>query len=44
MDKEELIKILENYAREKNEKLSLIIVGAHALPFYGVESRGAEKR
>jgi len=39
MDKEELIKILENYAREKNEKLSLIIVGAHALPFYGVESR-----
>ena len=39
MDREELVKILEGYAKEKGERLSLIIVGALALPFYGVEGR-----
>ncbi len=39
MDKEELLKILEDFAKGKNKKLSLILVGALALPFYGVASR-----
>ncbi|WP_461829952.1 DUF6036 family nucleotidyltransferase [Aquifex sp.] len=39
MDKEELLKILEGYVRSRGKKLSLILVGALALPFYGVESR-----
>ncbi len=39
MDKEELVQILEDYVKRKGEKLSLILVEAFALPFYGVESR-----
>ncbi len=39
MDREELVKTLEEYAKEKGERLSVLIVGALALPFYGVEGR-----
>ena len=39
MDREELVKILEEYARERGERLSVIVVGVLALPFYGVQAR-----
>ena len=39
MDREELVNILEDYARKRGERLSIILVGANALPFYGVQTR-----
>ena len=39
MNTEELVKILEKYAKARGERLSLLLVGANTLYFYGVEIR-----
>ncbi len=39
MDAKELVKIFEEYAKARGERLSVLLVGANALYFYGTGVR-----